>query len=567
MKLTDAKKIVQQMEIAYSNQRPIDRDLTTYIDPTRGVYMNQANITFKMDGQTLVDTTPLEAVEAYSSGFMSYMTDPARQEWFRIQLDGTEQQNEDASIFLADLSDLIRKVLSGSNIYQELLNVYGEHGVFGRGVMLVVHDDQTIARAFFYTAGSYYLQKGANGEIDHFAVKVMKNACQLVEEFGYYNVPISVKTAFDAKNDQYFTLVHLICPNKNQDTDYKDYRGMAYMSLKWLESSQADDYLSVSGFRVFPLVCARYYPKDQNQIYGGKYPGYGALSASKQLQAQVRAGNLTDAFNAEPSLINYGSVNIDRVYPGAVIDFDLGNAKASGNKYGLEPIFPYRDTSYLEAKSDRQRRAINHWFLVDFFQLLSQIPDKSMTLGEVNMRYSEMVKSISPQIMSIESALRQLLDIVLHIITENYVISQGSNMSILEYFCGPVPSAVKDANINYEFVGVLSILQKASETAPDEQLIQFATYLTSSAQDQINPAMDWVNPDLILTKYAGRIGRSSELRTKDQVDQIRAKREQAMSAQQMQNEAQNSINAAQTLSNTPIANNSALAAVMGQQQR
>jgi hypothetical protein len=240
-------------------------------------------------------------------------------------------------------------------------------------------------------------------------------------------------------------------------------------------------------------------------------------------------------------------------------------AQSSGGKVGLDQITKFQDSNYIETRANIQRAAIRRVFLVEFFQMLASLAGKQMTLGEVNQRYAEMVKSIAPQIIGIESFLRQVLDIILHVLMTNFVIFEGENVMLLEALCGPIPDVLRESDIQFRFLGVLSILQKASETMSDEQLIQIATYLTSSIQDQINNPMDLIDGDYILRGYADRIGRADGLRGEDKVSEIRAARQKAMSDQQAQADAQNSIQAAQAMANTPIADNTALGAVMGRQ--
>lgn len=566
MDFKTAKSIYNQMLSAYrQSQEPIDRDLQKFIDPTRGAFSTQENYSKKMDGQTLVDTVTIESAEAFASGVMSFMTDPTKA-WVKFEVQQADQKNQVVIDYLAKVGTEIRRIISGSNIYQELLNLYAELAVFGRGVMVITRDLEKVIHAYFYTAGSYVIQKNAKNEIDSFAVTLKKTVAQLVDEFGIENVGAQVKDDFlNNSISKYYDMIWLIIPNSSIQPSQLDHRGKKYSSLKWLVSRNNNDFLSVSGFDFFPVVCARYSPKDCTQIYGGKYPGWLSLSASRQLQEQVRAGNRIDAFNSDPAIVTYG-IDIEDIYPGASIPFDMGMAESSGNKYGVESIYPQRDSTYLEAKADRQRDVIQRNFQVQFFQMLSRIQDKSMTLGEVNMRYSEMVKAISPQIMSVESALHSMLDIIFHTLLSTWVIIDDSNMTLLESLCGPIPQELQDKDVSYKLIGVLSILQQASETLPDEQLVQFTTYLASANQsDPINNPVDYLSFDEVLKGYANHIGRGELLRGDDEVQKIRDARTQAYSQQQQQQDSQNAIKSAQAMAQTPIAQNTALGAVMGQQ--
>jgi hypothetical protein len=568
MNIQTAKKVYSQLVSAYqATQQAIDIDLTQWIDPSRGVYCFLENNSKALDGSLMLDTLPMDAVEVYASGFMSYMTDPSST-WFKV-ITGDQDLDDQHDVidFSAAVSKVLRSIIEGSNLYPEFLNVYAEHGVFGRSPLVITHDFDTIVQSTFYTAGSYVIGKDKKGRINQFACKMRKDAMQLVDEFGIDNVNDNVKQAFsDSNQAQYFDVIWLITPNTQKERNRKDFRNMNFLSLKWIECTGDENYLSAAGFDSFPVAIARYHPKDNTQIYGGKYPGYLARPASKQLQALCRGANKIDDFNINPVFAAYGGIDVDSLYPGAIIPIDLGMAQTTGGKVGLEQVTKNQDSNYIETRSDRQREAIKRPFLVQFFQMLSSLSDKQMTLGEVNQRYAEMVKSIAPQILGIESFLNQVLEIILHILTTNYSIIDGENVTLLESLCGPIPESLQGTEIKFRFLGILSILQRASETMSDEQLIQFITYLVSALQDPINNPMDLIDGDLMVRAYADRIGRAANLRGDDIVQSIRDARKQAMSAQQQQQDAQNSIQAAQVMANTPIADNTALGAVMGVQK-
>ena len=563
MDIKSANQLFSELIQTYDAcQRSIDRDLSTFMDPSRGVYSLIEHSAKKLNGQEILDTEPLEASRVWSSGLFSYVTNPT-QKWFRAGVKRSDTaKKQDVIEYMAAVTQTMFEILSGSNLYEEILNMFSEYGTFSRGIFALVYDKKSLIRAYSFTAGSYFYDKDDRGEITTIGFLMRKTVNQLVSEFGIDNLPDDIKIKYKNKNNDYLNLRWLIVPNPEKVLRSLDHRGKNFLSLKWIETN-TDQFVSVSGYDEFPVVIARFSPSDSTQIYGGKYPGWGALPASKQLQALCRSSNRIDAQNADPALLDFGGVKIANTYPGGISKFNPATLTSTTGKYGLEPIFPFRDPSYLYAKQALLQKNIQAWYFVDFFRMLANI-SQQMTLGEVQQRMAESLRVISPQIIQSESALKHMLDIILHILTSNYVMDGDKNVTILEYLIGPYPPELDGEEITWQFLGLLSILRKASETMGDEQLIAFATNLAGAINDPSRDPRDFLDVDEIFMRYASDIGKSDSLISEDEVMKKRAIRQQAMSQQQTQQDIANNLQAAQVMSQTSLSDNNALGAVLGQ---
>jgi len=75
--------------------------------------------------------------------------------------------------------------------------------------------------------------------------------------------------------------------------------------------------------------------------------------------------------------------------------------------------------------------------------------------------------------------------------------------------------------------------------------------------------MDWLDIDDTVKKCAANLGAEEYLKGKDQVEAFRKLKQQAMAEQQQQQDAMTSIQAAATLSQTPMGQQTAQGAVQG----
>ena len=560
--INDVQRMFSEMENEYmSAQQPTDVELTTYLAPMRGSFSKQENRRRYLDGKTILNSHPITAADKCAAGFSSYLSDSTKT-WFAAKMLNGDPESKDASEWLAKLSTDMRLIFANSNIYSELTNMYKEFNVYGRGCFLIARDFNDVVRAYSFTAGSYWLGRDATGRINSFGCKQRKRVNQLVSEFGYENCTVSIRNEYDRKNfSTYFTYNWLIYRSK-EFGDTPMAKDKPYRSIKWLQPDN-DSILEDKGHDYFPLVCAIASPIDNTQIYAGEYPGVFCLPEAKELQALQRDLNTINAFNAKPPMVAHGIADFSRMVPGGVIAFDAGMAAAGGNHMGMVPAIPFRDPTSLRDEIALKKQVIDSIFYVDLFQLLKSLGPNRMTAYEVNRRYSEMIEAVGPVVMALQSALQQLLDATLNILMTTMVNKDGRLVSLVESRIGPIPKELQGTELQFKFVGILSMLQKSSEMLPMEQLVQFLTYLRSSTQGEGDYPMDWIDIDDIVKKCAANLGAEEYLKGKAQVEAFRKLKQQAMAEQQQQQDAMTSIQAAATLSQTPMGQQTAQGAVQG----
>jgi hypothetical protein len=561
--LKESDLIFREMQEEYTQaQKTIDEQLTNYLSPMRGAFNLRENRQRYIMGQTILNSHPISSVDKCAAGFQSYLSDQTKT-WFTAKKMNGEVSSDEAAEWLSKLSDDIRLVLETSNIYEELTNVYKEFNVYGRGVFMVSRDFDSVVRAYSFTAGSYYLGKDQTGRINSFACKQRKRCNQLVNEFGLANVSNQVKQAWDNNTkSMYFTYNWLIIPNPEKDDGKLDYRAKEWISLKWIEGD-SDKYLEVKGFDYFPVVIASVHPIDSTQIYGGEYPGIFALPEARELQEMQRDLNRINGYNSNPTWISHGIADYSQLIPGGVIQFDTQMAAVGGGQIGMTPAIPFRDPTYLAEEIRKKELKIDSIFYVDLFQLLKTLGPNRMTAYEVNRRYSEMIESVGPIVKQLQTALQAMLDVVLKIMLSTKVYKDGQMLSLVEARIGQIPNELAGTEVKFKFVGILAMLQKASEMLPMEQLVQFLTYLRSSTQGAAEDPMDWLDIDDIVRKYAANLGAEEHLKGVNDVEELRELRSKAMAEEQQRADAMQTVQAAQALANTPMGQQSAVGAITG----
>jgi hypothetical protein len=173
---------------------------------------------------------------------------------------------------------------------------------------------------------------------------------------------------------------------------------------------------------------------------------------------------------------------------------------------------------------------------------------------EIAERKGEKIQVLGPVIERFESecaspAIKRVLDIM-----------------IRRKMIAPKPASLRNVNVQIEYVSMMKLAQRASETAAMERTFQIAGNLSAAAKASGAPdPLDILDLDESLRAYGDDMGfPAAAMRAPDKVAELRAQRAQAMQHQQMMAAAQPAVDAAQTLSQTKLGGGqSALDAILG----
>lgn len=528
--------------------RPAWTDLQAYIAPTRGFFENsQPNKGTMIDHKKIINGHSLRALTTLASGMTSGLTSPSRP-WFKLSLaDPDLADNGPVKEWLTTVQQRMMMVYSKSNIYGVLNSLYSEIGAFGTAAVLIMEDFHDVIRARSFTTGEYYLGCGPDGRVNSFARKFWMTVGQLVKEFGKENVSENVKTAYSQPGgatgyDRWVSVCHLIEPNDTRVVDRKDFSGKAYRSIYWEESSPTDTFLKKSGFDEFPVLAPRWTTTTTADVYG-RSPGWDALGDVKMLQKMEKDKLIALDKMVDPPVQKDSGVDEVNLLPGGVT-----TSSASVPNAGVKAIYQVQpDFQAIENSIMRTEQRIDRAFYADLFMMIANADRPDMTAREIVERHEEKLLMLGPVLERLES---ELLD---------PLIDRTFNIMLKAGLIPPPPDELQGMDMNVEYISMLAQAQKMVGTTAIEQLARFAGSLVAVYPDSV----DMIDADEAIRDYGDMLGVPPRIvRAMEDVAQIRDQKAQQAQAAQAAQTAQNVIQGAQTLSKTPVGQNSALDAVM-----
>ncbi len=219
----------------------------------------------------------------------------------------------------------------------------------------------------------------------------------------------------------------------------------------------------------------------------------------------------------------------------------------------MRPVYQINpQIEHITAHIQDIRARISKGFFNDLFLMLDQLGTTNMTAYEVAQRLQEKLQVLGPVIEGLlNESLKPKLKRVFSIMERRGLLP-------------PRPDSLANMPIDIEFVSMLAMAQKASATGGIERLAAFVGRIAAAYPN----AGDVLDTDEMIREYNDLLANPEKLlRSPDQVDQIRQqKANQAAAAQRLQMIQQGgtaAVQAANTLSNTPIGNGSALDGVLG----
>lgn len=454
-------------------------------------------------------------------------------------------------------------VFQESNFYNSIAIVYFDLVVFGTAVMLIYEDFDNVINCFNPCYGEYYVDNDGKFRPLIFFREFTLTVDQVVDQFGYDNTSEQVKTLYDqgkAGLTREIIVAHAIEPNNDKRSfGIPKHFGFREAYWEWGGSaspqggiSYAPGFLRKGGFNEAPNICVRW-DLVSNDAYG-RSPGMDALPDIKQLQQQVRRK----------------AQAIDKtVNPPMVADIQLKNQPASllpggttyvagmmqANNSGFAPVYGNWKPGIAEISEDLNevRERIRRIFYNDIFQVISQFETRSnVSATEIDARRSEALVMLGPVLERIQ------YELLSPIIDRTFAIMSRSGI------LPPAPAEIRGANIDIEYVSMLSQAQQAAASSGIERTLQLAGGLAG-----VDPTvMDNIDLDATLEIYSGLMNNNPKMiRSPDQLKQIRQQRQQQQQQVEQQAAAERAeklASGAKTLSETPVGGGqSALQAMFG----
>lgn len=495
----------------------------------------------------IIDPAAVMAARTLSSGMMSGITSPARP-WFRLATPDRDLMDYGpVKLWLETVEQRMNEVFNRSNLYQSLPLMYEDLGTFATGAMAVVADPQRVIRTVPFPTGSFYIANGADLSVDTAVREFSMTVRQVITEFGTDAVSDTVKSKWNSgQYSQWVNVVHAVYPNLDRQTGKLEAKHKAYKSVYYEATSTDDKLLRESGYDEFPIMAPRWEVNGED-VYGSSCPGMVALGSVKALQLlQRRKAQMIDKIT-NPPLQAPASIKSQRIstIPGGINYLPMADVNNQ-----IKPLFeiPANGTNGLLEDIQDTRQIIDHAYFVDLFRMMQTVNTRSMPVEAVAEMREEKLLMLGPVLQRLDS---ELLD---KLINRTFSVMAENNLL-------PVPpDEMQGMQLKVEYISVMAQAQKAIGVSSIERFIGFTSGIGQFSPD----ALDKINVDETIDAYAASIGvPPSVVATNEQVAQIREQRAQQQAMAQQMQMAQAAVGGAQALGNTPMDDNSALAALAG----
>lgn len=456
--------------------KPSWRSLSTYIDPTRGIFDgDRTKIGQPIDHETLLDSHATFARDTCASGMQTGLSDPARP-WFNIELDDWLMEIDSVRLWLDEVDRRMQSVMNRSNIYEVLHTCYKEITQFGTACFLLLEDMDDVIRGRSLTCGEYYLGVDCKGRVNAFAREFEMTVEQIVEQFGYESCSMTVKADWDNdKRDKTHKVRHLVEENKHRDGAMADFQNMPFRSIYWEAASGDDAVLGRRGFKRFPVIAPRWETLTTEMVYG-YCPGTHAIGDIKELQVTHE-----DMLTAQEKLGN-PPLQKDSNVQGNVANVPGGVTTVSANvpNAGVRPLYqvdPRLDSFVMSI--DRLHKKIDRFFFADLFLMINSLdslgsnPEKTAT--EITERRAEKMMMLGPIIHKLTEELHNpLIEAVFTIMYEQSENMWGTELEAQALFPAP-PQEIEGHELKIRYISILAQAQRSLGSSAIEKILGIAS--------------------------------------------------------------------------------------------
>ncbi len=545
--MADGEKIIKRLSDLKrdrGNHETRWETLAPYIAPTRlGVLLGSFNL-----GQDQVpdiyDGEGQFAANIFANFIAGQIFNPARK-WFGLKERREElNKQDDVREWIEESRDRMASELLRSNFYANAPETVIDWGGFGTGSLLTEErqpDDNDKRKGFrglrfeATKTGRFYVAENAAGEVDTLYREFKYTAGSAVERFGLDNLSDAIKTSFrTGQVDKLYDFVHAIQPRKSTDqSKFKGAQGMPFQACYVERDSKR--LVEEGGYEEFPAQNPRY-AQTPGETYG-RGLGELALHDMQSLNADVRMGLEGHALeNQPPILVRHNSVmGTLRLTPNGVTA-----VRTNGSVQDVAmPLKTGRNWQADKVLVEQLRKAIRQRFMVDQILMMLEIDKTEMTAFEFSEKINLLYRLLGPVYgRFVSEFLNPLIDRVFAIMLRGGAFSPPPDIL-----------AAQGGIIDVEFDNPLAKAQQFEEVQAIQAGVQDLA-LIGKAELELRGStqvMDILDADKAGRKiFEIRGVPASVTRSEDEVEQVRAARQQA---QEQQSQVQDAAAMAQTAGN------------------
>lgn len=461
--------------------------------------------------QYIINNTGTQSARTLAAGMMNGITSPSRP-WFKLRVPGVDlDAAKPLAVWLEQVEQILMRVMAESNFYNSMAVVYLDMAVFGTAAAIIYEDKDSVIRCYNPPLGEYFLGQSDRGHINTFARKFHKKIRQYIERWPdrrYWSN--RVKTAWENRAngalEQDIEISHVIGPNDDPDLGIP--ARFKFYELYWEtgRTEIAGAVLEKRGFNELPGIFARWEVSGSDSY--GVSPGMDALGDNIELQHLHRnKAELLEKTHKPPTMV-------DAILANNVLAFMPGGktfVPNLANTIGAKPLFevqPRFDQLNIDQVSIERR--IQNTFYNFLFNGVTQL-DTVRSATEIESRETERLILLGGVLERFES---EALDPGIERV---YSISDRAGL------LPPPPEGFEDADLEIQYVSILSIAQRAAGTAPTERFLSLVGNLAA-----VYPgALDVPEFDRMLINYGLDIGvRRSEVKTLEEIEAVRTRRQE-----------------------------------------
>lgn len=538
MKITDDfhKSLKATVAAMQAERRPfwgLWQELANFYLPKRYVWLNNSQQRIaNAKNPYILDPTGTDAARTLAAGMMNGITSPSRP-WFSVRLAGFDMaQDDEAQRWCDEVTRRILLVMAESNYYNALAIMYLDLVVFGSAAMLIYEDYDSTIRCYNPALGEFYFGQDHRLSVNRFAREFTLNVNQVVSQFGEENCSETVRghwQAGGARLLQPVELVHIIEPNDDgKGSIPKRFR---YREVYYEKAAPEGQVLSASGFRELPGIFPRW-ELTANDSYGTS-PAMDALPDVIQLQFETRKKAQGIDKQINPPVI----ADVQLQHKPTALMANGVSYVAGVNNVGVKPVYnvapPLQDLT-MDIRDVQAR--IKQTFHNDLFLMISQL-DTVRSAAEIGARREEKLVLLGSVLERFEN---EALDPSI-----NRIFSIMNRAGLIP----PAPESIQDADIEIQYVSILSTAQRAVQAAPMEQWLAMVGNIGSLVPEVLD-IPDW---EEAVRNYGQDIGvQARNMRTRDETAARRAQREEQLAAQEAAATGEVLVDSAKQLSETQV---------------
>ncbi|MDF7671153.1 portal protein [Orbaceae bacterium ESL0721] len=429
---------------------------------------------------------------------------PSNAKWFDLVIDDVEKIEDEA---LKKASDIIFRKIHSSNYDSEAVESMLDNVIAGQSATYISENEDASGYSFeqWNLADVFASSTRRDGVIDTIYHCYSMTAEQAVKEFGD---ALSDKIKSDAakKPSQLYQFIHYIAPRTDYIPGSPFQKDLPFLSYHIEEDSK--EILRESGYHEFP-VCFPRWQKQKESAYGVGLV-YDALPAIKELNELKRLEKLGLGIAAAGMYI----AQDDGILNPSMITIGAGEIVVAASTDSLKPLGSSNNFSVTFSQEERLQAEIRATLMAD---QLPPVESGVRTATEFHVRLQYLRQLLGPVFGRLNSEWLQVL------VLRCFGIAFRNGWIEL-------PESLSNRVYNVKYLSPLAQAQRESEIASVERFMGQVTGIM-----QVNPQIiDNIDTDEVIRQLADKQNIVDIIRSKDEVEELRAQREKAQEAQRQQ---------------------------------